>query len=100
MEILTINNSKNVKIDNINNKVIVKYLKDKKSKRTFISGLHHFMNPEEIKKFIVVLTKKLGAGMCTKETDDGSFEYGFQGDHIEKIQTFLIENKIPKEAIF
>src|SRR3989338_7307201 len=85
--------------DDIDKKIKLKYIKDKKSKRTFISGLHSFMSIEKIDEIISALKKNLGAGVTIKETDNGK-EYGFQGQHADTIKIYLIEEcKISKESI-
>ncbi len=108
----------------VDNKITVRYIKDGKSKRTFITGLHHFLTPEEEIKLIKTFQKTLGAGVKAeseiknKETDDDienneienvdkkkpakteKLQYGFQGDHIEKIGKMFAElEKFKKEDV-
>lgn len=98
MNLETLNEVKQVNINNFNNKIDVRYLKDKKSKRTFISGLQYFLSDDEIKNLVLVLKKKLGAGVSERESENG-IEYGFQGDHLRKIKEMIMENaKVPKDA--
>lgn len=100
MDLLTFNNAPEVsRIDNINSKIDIKYIKVKKHLRTYVAGLHYFMKEDEIKDFILLLKKKLGAGMEIKESEMGT-EYGFQGDHKDRIRELAIESKkIKKEDI-
>jgi translation initiation factor 1 (eIF-1/SUI1) len=90
MDITTLNTGS--KIASINNKVEIRNLKVKQHLRTFIIGLDNFMSTDEIDTFIVFLKKKLGAGVEKKVTETG-VEYGFQGDHKDKIKELLIETK-------
>lgn len=80
-------------------KIILKFFKEKKTSRTYIYGLHDFMTDEEVVKFVMYLKKKLGTGIIKKE-NDGIIEYGFQGDHKERIKKILIsDTSIPEEKI-
>jgi translation initiation factor 1 (eIF-1/SUI1) len=100
MDLLTFNNEHEPnRIDNIDSKIDIKYIKVKKHLRTYISGLHYFMKDEEIRNFVLLLKKKLGAGMEVKESEIG-IEYGFQGDHKDRIKELIIESKkVKKEDI-
>ncbi len=87
------------RITSINNKVEVRHLKVKQHLRTYVSGLENFMNNDEKDQFVLTLKKKLGAGMEIKETETGK-EYGFQGDHKDRIKQLIIESqKVKKEEI-
>lgn len=97
MDISTLGNAS--KFGSINNKVEVRHLKVKNHLRTFIGGLHNFMSDEELKQFMLMLKKKLGAGMEAKETETGT-EYGFQGDHKDRIKQMILEsNKVKRDEI-
>jgi translation initiation factor 1 (eIF-1/SUI1) len=81
-----------VDIDKI---IIIKWLKEKKTNRTWVTGLHDFISTEEIKKIVKILKDKLGTGA----KEDGN-DCGFQGDHREKIKKYLIEHVcIPEKKI-
>jgi len=97
MDISSLSNAP--KFESINNKVEVRHLKVKKHLRTYISGLQNFMQEEDKMQFLLILKKKLGAGMETKDTETG-VEYGFQGDHKDRIKQLIIESKkVKKEDI-
>lgn len=98
MELSKISDTK--KIESINNKVEIKYVNVKgKHYGTFVRGLHHFMKSNEIDQFVLLLKKKLGAGMSAREFDDET-EYGFQGDHKDRIKQMLVaSNKIKESEI-
>ena len=79
--------------------VTIRWLKEKKTSRTYVTGLQDFISTEEIKKIVKTLKEKLGTGAVEVKNDDKS-EYGFQGDHKEKIKKFLIEQVcIPEKKI-
>lgn len=92
-------NRQKTNINNINSKIKIKYIKDGRSKRTYITGLHHFLTEDEIKNLIVVLKKKIGAGVDEKIMDNVK-EYGFQGDHERKMKGYIIENTKLTSDIF
>lgn len=94
--------------DNMNNidcKIEIKCIKLGKHVRTYLTGLHYFLDDEAIKKLILHLKKKLGAGMDEKETNEKIKnrkeikEYGFQGDHTRKIVNLISEfTKLTKDV--
>jgi translation initiation factor 1 (eIF-1/SUI1) len=98
MDLSTISTNRPTDINNISSKIDIKYLKERRSKRTYISGLHHFLTEEEIQKLILTLKKKIGAGVDEKDTDNGK-EYGFQGDHVRKMKGYIMDNtKLSKDV--
>jgi len=88
------NNIQKIALDEIDKKIILKFIKEKKTNRTYIYGLHLFI-PEKEKRDEICssIKKELGAGSNIKINENNIEEYGFQGNHIEKIKIFLI-NKV------
>jgi translation initiation factor 1 (eIF-1/SUI1) len=79
--------------------VTIRWLKEKKTSRTYVSGLQDFISDEEIKKIVKTLKEKLGTG-ASEFKNEGKSDYGFQGDHREKVKKFLVENVgIPEKKI-
>jgi hypothetical protein len=64
-------------IDKINKKISLYYVKDKRAKRTYIMGLKHFINNEELQN----LSKKLQKSMGTNSFINEEGECGFNGDY-------------------
>ena len=90
MDLNSINKPK-TNINNITSKISIKNIKNGRHKRTYIVGLHYFLTEDEIKNLIIVLKKKLGAGVDEKITDNIK-EYGFQGEHERKMKGYIMEN--------
>jgi translation initiation factor 1 (eIF-1/SUI1) len=97
----------------IDKRVTIRFLKEKRTTRTYIEGLEDFLSEEQINELIKKI-KKLGTSYL-KRTDEDSDEekknktkksatpviaHGFNGDHKTKIIKILTEEyKIPKEKI-
>lgn len=77
--------------------ITLKFLKEKKTNRTYIRGLEFFIK-ENLDKCVRDIKKSLGTGMNTKEID-GQIEYGFQGDHRDNIIKLLVSYGIQKNKI-
>lgn len=100
MDISTFSNIKNIDDEKtkvyfeIDKKIKLKFLKEKRTTRTYISGLEHFFTAEEIEKLTNSLKKKLATGIIKKNKEDSEneFEYGFNGDHINRIKNILIND--------
>ncbi|ATZ80321.1 hypothetical protein BMW23_0263 [Bodo saltans virus] len=105
-------NKKQTKIKDVDNKITIRYIKEGRSKRTFISGLHFFIKQEEITKLISTFQKKLGSGVVaekdilekddseTTNTIDAKMKYGFQGDHTDMLTTLVMATgKFKKDDI-
>ena len=83
----------------IDKRVTIKFLREVKTNRTYIGGLSGFMTDEQIVLFTKKLKKTLGAGMNPK-TVDGKTEYGFQGNHIDRIKGIILsDTNIPEDKI-
>lgn len=78
-------------LTDIDRHVYLKFLKEKKTSRTYICGLHNFMTNEEIDKFVKSLKKTLGTGENEKKAEKANtFEYKFQDDCKDKIKKYLV----------
>ena len=81
----------------IDQKIILKFMREGKTSRTYIIGIHnYFKKEEELNTFIKSLKKKLGTSLFEKTVDYIS-HYGFAGNHIDKIYEELIKNNIAKK---
>ena len=88
------NNMQKIALEEIDKQILLKFIKEKKTNRTYIYGLHLFIPEKEKREEICSLLKKeLGAGSNVKKNENNIEEYGFQGNHIEKIKIFLV-NKV------
>lgn len=94
------NNLKDNIIANIDKHVEIRYLKEIKKSRTYVTGLNdYFDKPDHFEKFIKKMQSKLATGLYVKE-DDGKKHYGFNGDHRNSIKQILInELKIDEDKI-
>jgi hypothetical protein len=81
-------------------KIVLKHFKDDRAWRTYIYGLHNFMDLEKAKA-ITQIIKKTGTSLYIRYNEITNMpEYGFNGQHIDSITKILIEKgKIPKECI-
>jgi hypothetical protein len=84
----------------IDRKIILKFMKEVKTSRTYIFGLDNYIKTKEEKnEFIKHLKKALGTSFIEKDSDDGK-AYGFAGDHINYIYSYIIKKNIcPKNEI-
>jgi translation initiation factor 1 (eIF-1/SUI1) len=105
MDVTSIGQKSNL-FTEIDKKITIKFLKETKTSRTYIEGLSDFLTNDEILSFSKVLKKKLGAGMVVKEikndkdVNNVKFEYGFQGNHTERVKAIMLEEtKIPENKI-
>lgn len=77
----------------IDKKVTIKFLKEKKTSRTYIQGIDGFLQQEKIDEMVKDLKKKLGTGLFKNENG-----YGFQGDHRDNIKKYLLSNTTIPDA--
>lgn len=83
----------------IDKQVQIKFMKEKKTSRTYIIGLCDFLEGDKLIKFVNGLKKRLGTGMVESE-QNGKIVYGFQGDHRNTIEGIIVsELQIPKTKI-
>jgi hypothetical protein len=81
----------------IDQKIILKFMKEGKTSRTYIIGIHsYFKSEDDTNKFMKNLQKKLGTSYLKKMVDDVP-HFGFCGDHIDKICEEIIKNNIAKK---
>jgi len=81
-------------ITEIDKKIIIKYMKEIKTSRTYIYGLESYVKKEDITNFIKTLQKSLGTSSLKKQDDNNNNIYGFAGDHIDTIYNYIIKKKI------
>jgi hypothetical protein len=97
----------------IDKRITIRFMKEKRTTRTYIEGLEDFLSEETINELIKRI-KKLGTSYLkrteedeeddkktkTKKTSTPAIAHGFNGDHKTKIIKILTEEyKIPKEKI-
>jgi translation initiation factor 1 (eIF-1/SUI1) len=97
----------------IDKRITIRFLKEKRTTRTYIEGLEDFISEEQINDLIKKI-KKLGTSYLkrtdedieddkktkTKKSSTPYIAHGFNGDHKTKIIKFLTEDyNIPKEKI-
>jgi len=81
----------------IDQKIVLKFMKEGKTSRTYIIGIHsYFKSEEDTIKFMKNLQKKLGTSYLKKMVDDVP-HFGFGGEHIDKICEEIIKNNIAKK---
>lgn len=81
----------------IDQKIILKFMKEGKTSRTYIIGIHsYFKSEEDTTKFMKNLQKKLGTSYLKKIVEDVP-HFGFGGEHIDKIYDEIIKNNIAKK---
>lgn len=86
----------------VDRKITIRLIKEKRSMRSYIEGLEDFMTEEQIEIFRNQLKKKLGTGSTEKELQENKRKYkiyGFNGDHRETLKLFLMEKGIDEEKI-
>ena len=85
----------------IDSKIVLKFVKEGRRSKTYISGLELFLQKKaDREKLCQDLRKVLGAGSNIVTDENDKEKYGFQGDHIERIKKFLMtKHNIPREKI-
>ena len=79
----------------IDKKIILKYMKEVKTSRTYIFGLHNYIQTKDkITDFVKNIKKSLGTSVIEKKDTDGNMVYGFAGDHMKYINELLIKKNI------
>lgn len=94
----------------IDKRVTLRFMKEKKTSRTYIEGLEDFLSEEQINDIIKKI-KKFGTSYFKRTDEDDedkdkkskkspAIAHGFSGDHKTKIIKMLTEEyKIPKDKI-
>ena len=81
-------NEQNV-LANIDKHIVVKWMKEKRTSRTYVIGLAGFIeNNSKLTKYVKSIQTKLATGLCTKKID-GEDSFGFNGDHVKTISKML-----------
>lgn len=76
----------------IDRRIKLRFLKEKKSSRTYIEGLDKFFDTNFIKEMVKKIQKKLSTGYNSVSDENGNIvSHGFNGDHKERIKKILIE---------
>lgn len=84
-------------LENLDKKLVIKEIKEKGKKKTFIQGFNlyeEFKDNENLKKFVKEMKNKFGCA-CTSITENNQQKLMLQGFHKEKIKDFIKE-KYPK----
>ena len=78
----------------LDKKIELKTIKQKKTIRTFVFGLEVYIEkPTQMNKIIKELKTNLGTSCVNMNIDNFGFGYGFCGEHIDRIKTYLIDKK-------
>jgi translation initiation factor 1 (eIF-1/SUI1) len=88
--------------DNIldDKKIEFKHFKEKRTTRTYIYNLEHYVtDPVHLEALLVKLKRSLGTGCIQKNTDFG-MAYGLNGDCRKRIVRYLLNKKIVTEYAF
>ena len=105
-------------LNEIDKRIKLRFMKEKRTSRTYIEGIEKFFDEEKIKEIMQQIKKKLSTSYFKRIGDDSEEEsknkktivqkvtkdiyiaHGFSGDHKERIRTLLIETyKIPEDKI-
>jgi hypothetical protein len=87
-------------LSQIDRKLILKYMKEGKSSRTYILGLEGYLKQDEQLTLMKDIQKKLGTSLLKKMTEDNKPIFGLGGDHVNTIYDYIIKKKIaPKGEI-
>ncbi len=88
-------------LSEIDKKIIIKFIKEKKTSRTYIFGLEDFVNDiNDRKKFMTDIKKLLGTAGIFKKENNMHECIGFNGNHIQSIREFIMYRfKIPSDKI-
>jgi hypothetical protein len=85
----------------IDKHIEIKFLKEGRRNKTYIYGLGDYVEggEKELKKCIEKLQKKLGTSVLEEEKDNKKY-YGFGGDHVNTLKTFVLNDlKVPKDKV-
>lgn len=88
-------------IAEIDKHIEIKFLKEGRRNKTYIYGISDYVEggEKELKKCIEKLQKKLGTSVLEEEKD-GKKYYGFGGDHVNVLKTFVLNDlKVPKDKV-
>lgn len=86
-------NEQNI-LKQIDRKIVIKYMKEVKTSRTYIFGLNNYIKTKkDIEEFIKNIKKSLGTSVIEKEGETGP-AYGFAGDHVKYLYDYIVKKKI------
>lgn len=82
----------------INRNLSIKYIKNGRNSRTYITGIKSYIKEnDKLEDFVKILKKRLGAGGLIDKVEN---VVSFQGDHTHSIYEFIIQKNIcPKDEI-
>lgn len=75
-------------------KIEFKFFKEKRTTRTYIYNLEHFITDPDILKTVLKKLKKSLGTACTKKDTEFGLAYGFNGDFRKRIAQELIASGI------
>lgn len=88
-------------IAEIDKHIEIRFLKEGRRNKTYIFGLCDYIEggEKELKKCVEKLQKKLGTSLLEEEKD-GKKYYGFGGDHVNTLKSYVINDlKVPKDKV-
>lgn len=93
-ENLNIYNPSDNILKQIDKKIVLKFMKEVKTSRTYIFGLDDYIRTKEDRDdFLKNLKKSLGTSIIERH-DNNQNVYGFAGDHVKKIYECIVKKKI------
>lgn len=85
-------------LEQIDRKLIIKYMKEGRASRTYVYGLMSYINSEEdIMKHMKKLQKSMGTSLFKTYDDKKKIIIGLGGEHIRTIYEYIIKNNICPE---
>lgn len=105
-------------LNEIDKRIKLRFMKEKRTSRTYIEGIEKFFDEEKIKEIMQQIKKKLSTSYFKRTEDEvdedskskknnlqkttkaSDIAHGFSGDHKERIKSILVDTyKIPEEKI-
>jgi hypothetical protein len=104
-------------LNEIDKRIKLRFLKEKRTSRTYIEGIEKFFDEEKTKEIMLSIKKKLSTSYFKRVGDDSEDEddkkkqqkvktksnevsHGFAGDHKIRVKSILIETyNIPEDKI-
>ena len=84
----------------VDKKIEFRYIKEKRTSRTYIFNLDHYIKDDEKVKLLLISLKKTLGTACIKKENEFGVGYGFNGDFTARITQYLIDNKIVTKDAF
>jgi translation initiation factor 1 (eIF-1/SUI1) len=88
--------------EELDKKITIKLLKEKRTSRTYIEGLDKFFDTTAVEKICSNLKKQLGTGFVERDIQENHKTikiFGFNGDHRSRIKKVLEDAGIDDEKI-